>query len=103
MRCLNLPSRLVLVAKFGFYLLRHFHEVEPASGNVLDDPAEVGLLAGLGLAGVDAVVVLARLVGRALLVALTLTLRMAENEIIVEQGSKQQLGGGGGGLRSTEE
>jgi hypothetical protein len=58
-----------------FHLLRNFHEVESADWNVLNDFAEIGLLAGLGLARVDAVVVLARLVRRALLVPLTFTLK----------------------------
>jgi len=55
-------------------LLRDFHKVETTSRYVLEDPTEVRLLAGLRLAGVDAVVVLASLVGRALLVTLAFTL-----------------------------
>jgi hypothetical protein len=58
------------------HLLRNFHEVESADWNVLNDFAEIGLLAGLGLAWVDAVVVLARLVRRTLLVPLTFTLKV---------------------------
>jgi hypothetical protein len=61
--------------------LRDFHEVESAGGDVLQDPAEVRLLARLRLARVDAVVVLAGLVGRAVVVVLAFTLKSPSQDI----------------------
>jgi hypothetical protein len=55
--------------------LRYFHEVESAGWDVLEDTTEVSLLARLRFAGVDAVIVLAGLVSRTILILLTLTLK----------------------------
>ena len=73
-------------------LLRHFHEVEPAGRDVLNDPAEVRLLAGLRFAGVDAVVVLAGLIGGTLLIPLALTLKKLSVQLqqTYHQYSRQQ-------------